>query len=146
MPTFLVFCQTSGGRVDVTGLASNAKRFFGATLHSLGIAEQGATRLRLVLPSASTGDFSIRVRQANADDWFAAREAEARGHAGGMAMLACRCAHVWALDFPDDAPSAVTYTACGIAASLALGPVLPADHSTLFGVRGAIERAERGTT
>jgi hypothetical protein len=32
---------------------------------------------------------------------------------------------------------------CGILAAIALGPVLPDDGATLYGVRGAMERVER---
>src|SRR5216683_3152752 len=34
-------------------------------------------------------------------------------------------------------------TLAAVCASVALGPVLPPDHSTLFGVRGALERRDK---
>ena len=45
----------------------------------------------------------------------------------------------------DSEPGELAYlTLSAICASVALGPVLPPDHGTLFGVRGAIERRDRG--
>ena len=60
-----------------------------------------------------------------------------------MSTLATRCAHLWELEPVSDAPPAATLNLCALLASIALGPVLPPDIATLFGVRGAMERVER---
>ena len=74
-----------------------------------------------------------------------ARDAEARGRAAGMAALAERCGQVWTIESvgESDAIDATYLTLAAICASVALGPVLPPDGSTLFGVRGAIERRDK---
>ena len=59
-----------------------------------------------------------------------------------MAALAGRCQFVWWLS-PGAEESPPLLNLCAILASVALGPVLPADESALFGVRGAMERFER---
>jgi hypothetical protein len=60
-----------------------------------------------------------------------------------MAALARRCASVWQVEPQAPESEAATHNLCAIMASVALGPVLPPDDSTLFGVRGAMERVER---
>jgi hypothetical protein len=88
------------------------------------------------------GEFLIESRAATDDDRFAAEAAEARGKAGGMALLAARCAAVWTLLPQGEASGSAELQLSALLASVALGPVLPADESTLYGVRGAMERAE----
>ena len=86
-------------------------------------------------------DLTLERRPATEDDWRAADEAEVRGRAGGMARLARRCRWLWEVT-PSDDPRA-TLTLCAILAAAELGPVLPPEGDTLYGVRGARERAER---
>lgn len=85
--------------------------------------------------------FEARVRPTTADDFRDADRAELAGRAGGMATLARRCRFVWEL--ADDGGSATFHELCATIAAVALGPILPADGATLYGVRGARERAER---
>jgi hypothetical protein len=62
-----------------------------------------------------------------------------------MGALAEKCPQVWTLEGSGEsgASDAAYLTLAGICASIALGPVLPPDGSTLFGVRGAIERRDK---
>jgi hypothetical protein len=142
---YLVFSQDNGDLPDVERLAGHASRFFGAKLENLGA--QGSTlrvRLSSLRPSFDA-ELTLRAREVTRSDLEDAREAEARGRAAGMGALAERCGRVWELDRGgEDEPGEIAYlTLAAICASVALGPVLPPDHATLFGVRGAIERRER---
>jgi hypothetical protein len=143
--TYLVFSQEPRGRPPFERLQANAARFFSTTLDLLEDAETSIV-LRLVCTRPSLrGDFRITSRDAVKDDIMNARDAEARGRAGGMAMLAEKCAQVWTIEAAsEEAPSEAVYlTLAAVCASVALGPVLPPDGATLFGVRGAIERRDR---
>ncbi|MCA9632591.1 MAG: hypothetical protein KC766_33290 [Myxococcales bacterium] len=70
-----------------------------------------------------------------------AREAEKRGNAHGMAQLAERCPWVWRVASDGPLESPLTWLLCATLAACGLGPVLPPDQATLFGVRGARIRA-----
>ncbi len=140
---FVVFSQLPGELAPFEQLAAQAGRFFATSLDLLSRgAETVELRLRGERPRFEQA-FAIRTRPTTPDDRAVAAQAEARGRAFGMAELAGRCPRVWEL-----APAAplgstlemATLTLCAICASVALGPVLPPDHATLFGVRGAIER------
>jgi hypothetical protein len=141
----LVFAQTLPPGVDANSLGASAQRYFKAKLQALpptGHAA-GSTRLELEAPRGVRGTFSIRVRPRTADDLARAQVAEERGRAAGMAGLAERCASVWEVEAEAGVDLSATLMLCAIIASVALGPVLPPDDSTLFGVRGAMERVER---
>jgi len=69
--------------------------------------------------------------------------AEERGRAGGMAQLAARCVALWSVTPEGEVSGTAELQLSALLASVALGPVLPADESTLYGVRGAMERAEK---
>ena len=143
--TYLVFSQEPQDRPSHERLAGNAVRFFATTLE---LVEQGEAwvSVRLVCSRpALSGEFRIASRATTKDDLSNARDAEARGHAGGMALLAERCKQVWAIDAAgSDPPSEAAYlTLAAICASVALGPVMPPDFGTLFGVRGSIERRDK---
>jgi hypothetical protein len=143
MASYRVFTQTPGGVLDPARLLVQARTFFEASVEVLGA---NGDETLLLLESAVRGyrgRFSVRVRAIDERDLEDARVAEQRGRAAGMAALAARCTHVWDVAGQDDAPLAATLNLCGVLASLALGPVLPPDASTLFGVRGAMERVER---
>ncbi|MFZ5895933.1 MAG: hypothetical protein ACOY0T_33060 [Myxococcota bacterium] len=137
---YRVFAQVE--RPDPAQLVKNATRYFEG---SLEILEQPAPhRLRVRIRSERrgyAGDFSIESRTTSSDDLEAATRAEERSRAGGMAALASRCAHVWSIEPDEETPALLNL--CAITASVALGPVLPADESALFGVRGAMERLDR---
>jgi len=137
---YLVFSQEPKGPFDVERLAAHAERFFRVKLQRIETGPDG-TRVRL---SGATFDAELtrRVRDVTRADIQDAKSAEAHGKAAGMSALAERCGAIWEIGAADEsAPSEAAYLAMsGICASVALGPVLPPDHSTLFGVRGAMER------
>jgi hypothetical protein len=152
---YRVFAQTQERGLDLAPWVRNAKRFFEATLEVLD-APQRTPADESPLPSwalvriasARRGfqaNFRVESRTALAADWEAARRAERKGSAGGMGELAARCPHIWELKPAAEASEAATLNLCALLASVALGPVLPPDESTLFGIRGAMERLERLT-
>ena len=142
--TYAVFSQEPGALPPFEKLASSASRFFSATLE---LREQTETEVavRLVVSRPQlTGDFRIASRVTTSDDLARARDAEARGRAGGMAMLAEKCGHIWTLEtMSAESSEAACLTLAAICASVALGPVLPPDGATLYGVRGSIERRDK---
>jgi hypothetical protein len=148
-----VFAQTA--RLDLAALVRSTQKFFEATVEvleerGLAVPAPDARTLepfaRLRISSARrrySGVFRVTCRTALAEDWVAAQAAEARGRATGMGALARRCVTVWEVEGDEEsAPEAALLSLCAVLASVALGPVLPADESTLFGVRGAMERLE----
>ncbi len=140
-----VFSQQPDLLAALPKLLQHARRFFAAELEVL--ASSPAVRLRL--DSArypGHGTFRIEAREATADDRFAAEAAEARGRAGGMALLAARCPAIWVVTPESDVTGSAELQLTALLASVALGPVLPADESTLYGVRGAMERAEKAAS
>lgn len=152
---YRVFAQAPEAALDPAALVRAATRFFEADLEVLALRDRRADEppvegqeLRVRLESKRRGfsaAFVIRSRPATADDHQAAREAEERGRAGGMGLLAARCPSLWEITPEDDSNEAAVLNLCAIAATVALGPTLPPDGSTLFGVRGAMERLERLT-
>ena len=140
--SYLVFAQADQPQVDVQKLADHARKFFRCSIQTTDA--KGAIALDIALQSGVTARATLRARKASRDDHHAAREAEARGQVSGMGALADKCGWVWQVDFDDGAPQAAVFTACAALASVALGPVLPPDHSSLFGVRGAMERSAQG--
>lgn len=150
MPT-RVFSQQSDLIVALPQLLAHARRFFAAELEILSAspperADRGAARISLRLDGArypGRGTFQIEARAATDDDRAAAERAEAHGRAGGMAQLAARCATVWVVTSDGNATGSAELQLSALLASVALGPVLPPDESTLYGVRGAMERAEK---
>ncbi len=152
---YRVFAQAPDAVVDPAALVRAATRFFEADLEVLELRDRRSEEppvegqaLRVRLESkrrACRAAFLIQSRPASADDYREARDAEERGRAGGMGLLAARCPSVWEVTPVDDDVEAATLNLCAIAATVALGPTLPPDGSTLFGVRGAMERLERLT-
>jgi hypothetical protein len=141
----LVFSQEPPGRPPYERLAANAVRFFSTTLDLLEQHEHSIVMRLVCSRPALHGEFRITSRGTAKDDLMNARDAEARGRAGGMAMLAEKCGQIWTIEsLPTEVPrDAAVLTLAAICASVALGPVLPPDGSTLFGVRGAIERRDK---
>ena len=144
---YLVFSQEPGPP-PVERLAAHAARFFSSTLE---VAEQDEASivLRLVCSRPPLrAEFRLTWRATTRDDLLAARDAEARGRAAGMGLLAEKCAQVWTIEASGEsgASDAAYLTLAGLCASIALGPVLPPDGSTLFGVRGAIERRDKAVS
>ncbi|HYQ15077.1 MAG TPA: hypothetical protein VEQ58_04960 [Polyangiaceae bacterium] len=139
--TTRVFSQQPELLAALPKLLQHARRFFAAEVDVL--SDQPVLRLRLEsarYPGAGT--FNIEQRATTADDLFTAEQAEARGRAGGMSLLAARCPVVWVVTAEADVTGSAELQLSALLASVALGPVLPADESTLYGVRGAMERAE----
>lgn len=133
---FLVFTQAPEPRVDLAGLVRNATRHFQADVE---ILEERGNAVRLRLGDAT---FTLHARMSTDSDRARARLAEQRGRAAGMGDLAARCPTVWEME-PDPGTAEVgLHLLCAVAASTALGPVLPPDDSTLYGVRGAIQRVD----
>lgn len=89
------------------------------------------------------GRLSIRSRRTTEYDLADAQKAEELGRAAGMAGLAARCPTIWEVEPIGEESELSRLNLCGILASVALGPVLPDDGSTLYGVRGAMERVAR---
>ncbi|HEY2407003.1 MAG TPA: hypothetical protein VGI10_13425 [Polyangiaceae bacterium] len=141
----LVFSQILGLRVNPADLLGATRRYFDAELEVLGEAQAPgahALHLRLTAPS-HTGEFIVRARHATREDLERARQAEINGRAAGMASLAERCPTIWVIEERAPRSDAALFNLCAILASVALGPVLPDDSSTLFGVRGALERVAK---
>lgn len=155
---YRVFAQTSEPRLDLAALLQTARRFFEATVEVLeerGVvaaptsdpAAPAWVRLRIFSERRGYGGvLRVLCRPATAEDWEAARAAEARGRATGMGVLAARCPSVWVVEAEAGASDAAILNLCGLLASVGLGPVLPPDGSTLFGIRGAMERVEALTS
>lgn len=153
MPT-RVFSQQPDLVAALPKLVHHARRFFGAELDVLGASPPDRAQLvdafvRLRFESGrypGSGDFRIESRATTNDDRYAADAAEVAGKAGGMALLAARCPAVWTLTPEGESLGSAELQLSALLASVALGPVLPADGSTLYGVRGAMERAEKDAT
>jgi hypothetical protein len=151
--TTRVFSQQPDLIAALPQLLAHARRFFAAELEVLSAspperAELAAARVSLRLESArypGSGTFRLEARATTGDDRAAAERAEARGRAGGMAQLAARCGVIWVLTPDGEVTGSAELQLSALLASVALGPVLPADESTLYGVRGAMERAERSS-
>lgn len=164
MAATLVFSQSKDAAIPVAALAGQARARFAAEITVLEAStdwagtrlepadtrlEPAGTRLdaagvRLqISASGERGIFVLSARPVTPTDLERARDAEQRGRAAGMADLAARCPTVWSVEAEAGAPAWLLFELCAVLAFAALGPVLPADGSTLFGVRGARERAEK---
>lgn len=150
MPT-RVFSQQPDLVAALPQLLAHARRFFAAELEVLSSSppqrpEQLLAHVTLRLESArypGSGTFRIEAQRPTDADRTDAEEAETRGRAGGMAQLAARCQALWVITPEGEISGSAELQLCALLASVALGPVLPADGSTLYGVRGAMERAEK---
>jgi hypothetical protein len=146
-----VFSQQPDLVAALPQLLQHARRFFAAELDVLAASSgdrADVTVADVTLTFASSrypgrGTFRLESRAATADDRFDADAAEVAGKAGGMALLAARCPAVWLIHPQPDVTGSAELQLSALLASVALGPVLPADRSTLYGVRGAMERAEK---
>src|SRR5690606_29285255 len=143
-------------RLGAAALPVPARRHLAGELGGLGEAPPGASaratfdsdrhalRVRWSHPRRGlSAELEVRSRPVTPDDLERARAAEVRGKAAGMAALAARCRFVWEVAPTEEADERVVLALCGLLASVALGPVLPPDGATLFGVRGAMERSDR---
>jgi len=135
-------------------LMAHARRFFAAELEVLAASPAERPELMQAFVNLhfesgrypGSGTFRIESRPTVADDRFAAEAAEARGLAGGMASLAERCPVLWVITPEGETSGTAELQLSALLASVALGPVMPGDESTLYGVRGAMERAEKASS
>ena len=145
-----IFARAATDRLPADALVQNAATHFGATAKITDA--KGAALTRAALPSAyhlqltfgshrTRAAFTVHTRPRTPEDLADAAAAEARGQAAGMAALAERSAYVWLVEPDGAAPSWTFWECCAILALTALGPILPADGSTLLGVRSARARA-----
>jgi hypothetical protein len=149
-----VFSQLPDLVAALPQIMAHARRFFAAEVEVLGAApperpEPASSFVLLRLDKAryaGSGTFRITSRPATEADRADADRAEVLGRATGMAQLARRCPNLWTLEPEGEATGAAELQLSGLLASVALGPVLPIDGSTLYGVRGAMERAEKAAT
>lgn len=144
-----VFAQRTELSIDLPALLRATRLYFEAILEvqaqSPGAADRG-DRVELALRSERfgyAGSFVVRARPVSAHDLADAETAEQLGHAAGMAALARRCPTLWDVEPRGSDDARARLNLCAILASVALGPVLPDDGATLYGVRGAMERVER---
>ena len=144
-----VFAQRAGLTIDLPELLRATRTYFDATLDVLSRVEEAHSagdRVEVELRSAQhgyAGRFSIRSRRTSEHDLSDARDAEQRGRAAGMATLAERCPTIWEVEPLAEDSELARLNLCGILAAVALGPVLPDDGATLYGVRGSMERVAR---
>ena len=143
-----MFAQRADLTLDLPELLRATRRYFDATLEVQSRAEREpiGERLQLLLRSEKygyEGVLAVHSRPATPADLADARLAEQRGRAAGMANLAERCPTIWDVSSVGIDSELARLNLCGILASVALGPVLPDDCATLFGVRGAMERVEK---
>lgn len=144
-----VFAQRAELTLDLPELLRATRNYFDATLDVLSRTEGAGgagDRVEVELRSAQhgySGRFSIICRRTSEHDLADARDAEQRGRAAGMAALAQRCATIWEVEPLAEDSELARLNLCGILAAVALGPVLPDDGATLFGVRGSMERVAR---
>jgi hypothetical protein len=145
-----VFSQQSDLVASLPKILAHARRFFAAEIDVLSASppsrpDPSVAEVRLRLSSAryaGSGTFRLAARARTDDDQFAAEAAEARGNATNMSLLAAQCPSVWSITPEADVSGSAELQLSALLASVALGPVLPPDQSTLYGVRGAMERAE----
>lgn len=144
-----IFAQRSQLTFDLAELMRATRSYFDATLDVQSRADpttDGRDYLEVLLRSEKhgyEGRLSIHTRWASEHDRADARDAEQRGQAAGMATLAERCPTIWDVEPVGEDSELARLNLCGILAAIALGPVLPDDGSTLYGVRGAMERVDR---
>jgi hypothetical protein len=150
MPT-RVFSQQPDLVAALPQLLAHARRFFAAELEVVDASpperpDLARAHVTLRLEGArypGRGTFRIEAVRPRPADRTAAEAAEQRGKAGGMAQLAGRCAALWIITPEGEVTGSAELQLSALLASVALGPVLPEDESTLYGVRGAMERAEK---
>jgi hypothetical protein len=148
LPNVRVFTQRQQLALDLPELLRATQRYFDVTLdiearaETNGAGDLVTVRVRSALHGYE-GVLTIESRKTRAEDLIEARAAEVRGRAAGMAGLAERCPNVWEVHSIGTDSELARLNLCGILASVALGPVLPDDGATLYGVRGAMERVEK---
>ena len=144
-----IFAQRNQLTLDLPELLRTVRAYFDVTLDVQARSEpmpDGRDRVEVLLRSEKhgyEGRLSIHTRWTSEHDLADARDAEERGRAAGMASLAARCPTLWEVESIAEDSELARLNLCGILAAVGLGPVLPDDGATLYGVRGAMERVER---
>ncbi len=144
-----MFAQRPELALDLPELLRATQRYFDASLDVQSRREaegERGERLELELISDEhgyRGRFAISTRRTSEHDLEDARRAEQLGKAAGMSLLAERCPTIWDVEPVAEDSELARLHLCGILASVALGPVLPDDGATLYGVRGSMERVAR---
>jgi len=138
---YLVFSQSVDTVLPIDRLTTQARAHFDAVVSAARPGSSGASCLSYVSRGAH-GEFEVSIRQLSADDVAAAQVVERSRPTGGLADLASRCKTVWTVDALE-APEWLVFEFSALLASIALGPILTPDGSSLLGVRGARERANR---
>jgi len=144
-----IYAQREQLSLDLPELLRAARNYFDATLDVQSRRDptpDGRDYVEVLLRCEKhgyEGRLSIHTRWASEHDRADAREAEQRGRAAGMSSLAERCPTIWDVEPIAHDSELARLNLCGILAAVALGPVLPDDGSTLYGVRGAMERVDR---
>ncbi len=140
-----VFAQRAETAIDLVEMLNATRRYFDANLDVQSRSDDGK-HVELILHCEKhgyEGRLSIRARAVTRFDVLDAREAEERGQASGMGSLAERCHTVWEVESVGADSELARLNLCAILAAVGLGPVLPDDGATLYGVRGSMERVER---
>jgi hypothetical protein len=142
-----VFAQRDELAFDLPELLRATRRYFDAALEVQTLVQSpSGDRVQVLLRSDKhgyEGQLTIASRRTTNEDLLDARAAEQLGRAAGMSLLAERCTTIWEVSSVGVDSELARLNLCGILASVALGPVLPDDGATLYGVRGAMERLEK---
>lgn len=142
--TLRIFAQTP---LDLARIVSAGTTLFGIEVEVLAAPTSDEARLRVSQPGLYSGVFELHARPALESDRADADHAEQAGRAAGMAGLARRCATVWEITNAGPGEPTLEDLAvlglCSVLTSVALGPVLPSDRSTLLGVRSSQERLKK---
>ncbi len=133
-----VFSQSPA--VDLARLVRNATQHFST---DIDVISSTPLRLRVVREAHGVNAlFRLELRPTTPEDHQSAKAAEQRGQAAGMASLAQRCQTLCVVHAEEPEDALATWLLVGALASTLLGPVLPPDGSTLYGVRGAMARID----
>jgi hypothetical protein len=142
--TLRIFAQNP---LDLARLVSAGTTHFGIDVEVLAAPTSDDATLRVSHPGLYSGVFELHARPATEADHLDAQRAEEAGQAAGMAGLARRCATVWEITGADPPEPTLEQPAvlglCSVLTTVALGPALPRDCSTLLGVRSSQERLKR---
>ncbi len=144
LPLVRVFAQRDNPALDLPELLNATRRFFDAAIDVQSRSETGE-QVELLLRCEKhgyEGRFLVSGRHVTERDLVDARAAEQRGRAAGMSSLAERCRTIWEVKSIGSDSELARLNLCGILACVGLGPVLPDDGSTLYGVRGSMERVD----
>ncbi len=142
-----VFAQRDALTLDLPELLRTTRRYFDAELDVQALTSNASGDIAQLLLRSERygyrGELSVSARRATSEDLLDARAAEQRGRAAGMSLLAERCPTIWEISSLGVDSELARLNLCAILAAVALGPVLPDDGATLYGVRGAMERVEK---